>query len=104
MLPSKTAIVPVNKELMPRSHEELERCSRTVYVANIDKKVDREDVRAFFEQLCGAQAVAHAALIIAVSTCPLHTCHSLAAVGARHWGRAELNMFVHACVQPAEHV
>ncbi|KAF6252446.1 hypothetical protein COO60DRAFT_1704264 [Scenedesmus sp. NREL 46B-D3] len=53
VLPSKTAIVPVNKELMPRSHEELERCSRTVYVANIDKKVEREDVRNFFEQLCG---------------------------------------------------
>jgi hypothetical protein len=26
---------------------------RTVYVANIDKKVEREDVRNFFEQLCG---------------------------------------------------
>lgn len=35
------------------SHEELERCSRTVYVANIDKKVKREDVRDFFEHLCG---------------------------------------------------
>jgi hypothetical protein len=32
---------------------QVERCSRTVYVANIDKKVDRGDVRAFFEQLCG---------------------------------------------------
>jgi hypothetical protein len=53
VLPSKTAIVPVNKELMPRSEEELERCSRTVYVANIDKKVEREDVRVFFEKLCG---------------------------------------------------
>jgi hypothetical protein len=53
VLPSKTAIVPVNKELMPRSEEELERCSRTVYVANIDKKVEREDVRTFFEKLCG---------------------------------------------------
>jgi polyadenylate-binding protein len=53
VLASRTAIVPVNKELMPRSHVELERCSRTVYVANIDKKVDREDVRRFFEQLCG---------------------------------------------------
>lgn len=53
VLPSKTAIVPVNKELMPRSEEELERCSRTVYVANIDKKVEREDVRSFFEKLCG---------------------------------------------------
>lgn len=55
VLPSKTAIVPVNKELMPRSEEELERCSRTVYVANIDKKVEREDVRTFFEKLCGEQ-------------------------------------------------
>lgn len=53
VLPSKTAIVPVNKELMPRTNDELERCSRTVYVANIDKKVDKEDVRSFFEQLCG---------------------------------------------------
>lgn len=56
VLASRTAIVPVNKELMPRSHNELERCSRTVYVANIDKKVDREDVRRFFEQLCGPVA------------------------------------------------
>lgn len=55
VLPSKTAIVPVNKELMPRSPQELERCSRTVYVANIDKKVEREDVRGFFEHLCGGQ-------------------------------------------------
>lgn len=38
---------------MPCSEEELERCSRTVYVANIDKKVEREDVRTFFEKLCG---------------------------------------------------
>jgi len=53
VLPSKTAIVPVNKELMPRTGDELERCSRTVYVANIDKKVEKEDVRSFFEQLCG---------------------------------------------------
>lgn len=35
---------------------QIERCSRTVYVANIDKKVDRSDVRAFFEQLCGPVA------------------------------------------------
>lgn len=56
VLASRTAIVPVNKELMPRSHTELERCSRTVYVANIDKKVDRDDVRNFFEHLCGKVA------------------------------------------------
>jgi hypothetical protein len=29
-----------------------------VYVANIDKKVEREDVRNFFEQLCGEWAQA----------------------------------------------
>lgn len=64
VLPSKTAIVPVNKELMPRSEEELERCSRTVYVANIDKKVEREDVRAFFEKLCGESAACCAKLLV----------------------------------------
>ncbi|GFR42394.1 hypothetical protein Agub_g3266 [Astrephomene gubernaculifera] len=53
VLPSKTAIMPVNQELMPRSPDEVERCSRTVYAANIDKKVDKNDVRAFFESLCG---------------------------------------------------
>lgn len=53
VLPSKTAIVPVNKELMPHSNDELERCGRTVYAANIDKKVDKSDVKHFFEQLCG---------------------------------------------------
>ena len=53
VLPSRTAIVPVNLTYLPRSYEEREQCGRTVYAANIDKKVDREDVRAFFETLCG---------------------------------------------------
>lgn len=53
VLPSKTAIVPVNKDFMPRNMEEMELCSRTVYIANIDKKVDKHDVRNFFESLCG---------------------------------------------------
>lgn len=53
VLPSKTAIVPVNKELMPKNKEEMEQCSRTIYATNIDKKVDREDVKRFFESLCG---------------------------------------------------
>ncbi len=39
--------------MRPQSQEELERCSRTVYVGNIDKKVDKADVIGFFEQLCG---------------------------------------------------
>lgn len=53
VLPSKTAIVPVNKDFMPKNMEEMELCSRTVYVANIDKKVDKHDVKRFFEGLCG---------------------------------------------------
>jgi len=53
ILPSKTAIVPVKRELMPSSQDDVERCGRTVYVTNIDKRVDRVDVRGFFEQLCG---------------------------------------------------
>lgn len=51
--PSKTAIVPVNTQYLPRTTEERELCGRTVYAANIDKKVDRTDVQAFFEMLCG---------------------------------------------------
>ncbi|MEW5304071.1 MAG: hypothetical protein WDW36_006705 [Sanguina aurantia] len=53
VLPSKTAIMPVSREMMPRTSEDIERCSRTVYAANIDKKVDNNDVRNFFETLCG---------------------------------------------------
>ncbi|KAK9908322.1 hypothetical protein WJX75_006027 [Coccomyxa subellipsoidea] len=53
VMPSKTAIVPVNTSFLPRTQEELERCARTVYIANIDKKVDREDVRVFFQTMCG---------------------------------------------------
>lgn len=53
VLPSKTAIMPVSREMMPRTTEDIERCSRTVYAANIDKKVDNNDVRNFFETLCG---------------------------------------------------
>jgi len=53
VVPSKTAIVPVNREFMPRTNDDVERCSRTVYAANIDKLVDRNDVKSFFESLCG---------------------------------------------------
>lgn len=53
ILPSKTAIVPVNNKYLPRSEEERELCSRTIYVANIDKRAERQDVKAFFENLCG---------------------------------------------------
>ena len=53
VLPSKTAIVPVNEYYLPKSTKELELCARTIYVANIDMKVTQGDVRQFFESLCG---------------------------------------------------
>uniref|UniRef100_M1CN73 Ctc-interacting domain 9 n=1 Tax=Solanum tuberosum TaxID=4113 RepID=M1CN73_SOLTU len=39
VLPSKTAILPVNPTFLPRSEDEREMCARTVYCTNIDKKV-----------------------------------------------------------------
>ena len=51
--PSKTAIVPVKSDFLPRTDLERALCARTVYVANIDKKVDKEDVLAYFEKFCG---------------------------------------------------
>ncbi|KAG6496027.1 polyadenylate-binding protein-interacting protein 11-like [Zingiber officinale] len=53
VLPSKTAILPVNPEFLPRSENEKEMVVRTVYCTNIDKKVTETDVKSFFEQLCG---------------------------------------------------
>jgi hypothetical protein len=50
VLPSKTAIVPVNPTFLPRSEDEREMCARTIYCTNIDKKAD---VKVFFESLCG---------------------------------------------------
>ncbi|KAJ7959424.1 Polyadenylate-binding protein [Quillaja saponaria] len=53
VLPSKTAIAPVNPTYLPRSEDEREMCSRTIYCTNIDKKVTQADVKLFFESLCG---------------------------------------------------
>ncbi|XP_009116858.1 polyadenylate-binding protein-interacting protein 9 [Brassica rapa] len=53
VLPSKTAILPVNPTFLPRSEDEREMCSRTIYCTNIDKKVSQADVRNFFESACG---------------------------------------------------
>ncbi|MQL97192.1 hypothetical protein Taro_029878 [Colocasia esculenta] len=69
VLPSKTAILPVNPTFLPRSEDEREMCARTVYCTNIDKKVcnlfswifnifcalfvTQTDVKAFFEAWCG---------------------------------------------------
>ncbi|KAL8507796.1 hypothetical protein ACS0TY_018362 [Phlomoides rotata] len=53
VLPSKTAILPVNPTFLPRSEDEREMCARTVYCTNIDKKVTQVDVKNFFEAKCG---------------------------------------------------
>lgn len=53
VLPSKTAILPVNPKFLPRSNDEKEMVVRTVYCTNIDKKVTQSDVKIFFEQICG---------------------------------------------------
>ncbi|CAI9088950.1 OLC1v1023416C4 [Oldenlandia corymbosa var. corymbosa] len=53
VLPSKTAILPVNPTFLPRSEDEREMCARTVYCTNIDKKVSQADVKNFFESRCG---------------------------------------------------
>ncbi|CAK9160281.1 unnamed protein product [Ilex paraguariensis] len=53
VLPSKTAILPVNPTFLPRSEDEWEMCARTVYCTNIDKKVSQADVKNFFETRCG---------------------------------------------------
>ncbi|KAK6948019.1 Ataxin-2, C-terminal [Dillenia turbinata] len=53
VLPSKTAIAPVNPTFLPRNEDEREMCARTIYCTNIDKKVSQADVRLFFESICG---------------------------------------------------
>ncbi|XP_075476714.1 polyadenylate-binding protein-interacting protein 9-like isoform X1 [Primulina tabacum] len=53
VLPSKTAILPVNPTFLPRSEIEREMCAKTVYCTNIDKKVSQIDVKVFFEIRCG---------------------------------------------------
>ncbi|KAK8970276.1 hypothetical protein KSP40_PGU017276 [Platanthera guangdongensis] len=53
VLPSKTAILPVNPKFLPRSNDEREMVVRTVYCTNIDKKVAQSEVKLFFEHVCG---------------------------------------------------
>ncbi|KAG2311542.1 hypothetical protein Bca4012_026026 [Brassica carinata] len=53
VLPSKTAIAPVNPTFLPRSEDEREMCMKTVYCTNIDKRVSQTDLKGFFEMLCG---------------------------------------------------
>ncbi|PIN22919.1 Splicing factor 3b, subunit 4 [Handroanthus impetiginosus] len=53
VLPSKTAIAPVNPTFLPRSEDERDMCARTIYCTNIDKKVTQAEVKLFFETICG---------------------------------------------------
>ncbi|XXG43367.1 hypothetical protein AAC387_Pa01g3419 [Persea americana] len=53
VLPSKTAIAPVNPTFLPRSEDEREMCARTIYCTNIDKKVTQAEIKLFFESVCG---------------------------------------------------
>lgn len=51
--PSKTAIIPVKDQFLPRSEREREAVARTVYVANIHQTVERDVLRQFFQMVCG---------------------------------------------------
>ncbi|KAE8649245.1 polyadenylate-binding protein-interacting protein 9 [Cucumis sativus] len=53
VLPSKTAILPVNPTFLPKSNDEWDMCTRTIYCTNIDKKVSQAEVKSFFETSCG---------------------------------------------------
>ncbi|VVB14834.1 unnamed protein product [Arabis nemorensis] len=53
VLPSKTAIAPVNPTFLPRSEDEREMCVRTVYCTNIDKRITQTDLKTFFQMFCG---------------------------------------------------
>ncbi|KAJ6894054.1 polyadenylate-binding protein-interacting protein 9-like [Populus alba x Populus x berolinensis] len=58
VLPSKTAILPVNPTFLPQSEDEREMCTRTVYCTNIEKKVSQAEVKNFFESICGEVSMA----------------------------------------------
>jgi len=59
VMPSKTSVIPVNPMLLPQTESELECCTRTVYVANVDHGVREEEVRGFFTVACGGVARMH---------------------------------------------
>ncbi|KAF3565771.1 hypothetical protein DY000_02011370 [Brassica cretica] len=50
---SKTAIAPVDPSLLPKSQDEREKCAKTVYCTNIDKKVTQMELEDFFKTACG---------------------------------------------------
>ncbi|KMZ73794.1 hypothetical protein ZOSMA_140G00340 [Zostera marina] len=56
VLPSRTAIAPVNPTYLPRSDIEREVCNRTVYCKNIDKNITQPGLKDFFQSVCGKVA------------------------------------------------
>eukprot|EP01023_Acetabularia_acetabulum_P004910 TRINITY_DN12052_c0_g1_i1.p1 TRINITY_DN12052_c0_g1~~TRINITY_DN12052_c0_g1_i1.p1 ORF type:complete len:396 (-),score=71.72 TRINITY_DN12052_c0_g1_i1:1006-2193(-) len=54
---SKTAIVPIKKDLLPQTEEEMVRCARTIYACNIDKRFSKGDIQTFFETLAVDESV-----------------------------------------------
>ncbi len=100
--PSKTAIVPVKSDFLPRTDLERALCARTVYVANIDKKVDKEDVLAYFEKFCGEGcrlAVSdYSSVLKSVSVKPLGIVHvSHAHLNSTSYGRQVPNSHCRHC-------
>ncbi|KAL6846384.1 hypothetical protein ACP4OV_023832 [Aristida adscensionis] len=53
ILPSRTAIFPINPRFLPQSEAEREVCLRTIYCSNIGKTVDQCCLKAFFEGYFG---------------------------------------------------
>lgn len=53
VVPSKTAIIPIDERFLPRSNEERARVARTIYVSNIDNVIYSDFLRCFFESRCG---------------------------------------------------
>jgi polyadenylate-binding protein len=56
---SDTAVIPVNPLLLPQNEAEMESCARTIYVANVDKAVEKDELRELFETNAGAVSRLH---------------------------------------------
>ena len=102
VLPSKTAIVPVNNHFLPRTPEERELCGRTVYVANIDKKVDKQHVLAFFEKHCGA-CICERSLLVDAMGCMATTGLDLTAARLQALSRASASWVI-TTIRRASHL
>ena len=54
----RSAVIPVNPLLLPQNDEEIESCARTVYVANVEKAVTSEELKATFEECGSGESIA----------------------------------------------